>query len=127
MSRWTIATHILLVGLALASEVVILTMDPGPLRAAAAMWLILVAPGWAVLRLIDLPIGLLAGLATAVGISVSISILLALALLYVRLWSVELAVTVLLAMVVTLVLADLPVAGRAVQRWRAAATREEAQ
>jgi uncharacterized membrane protein len=115
MNRWSLASPLLLVGLALASELVVFTLDAGPLRAGLAIWFVLVAPGWAVLRLLDLPMGLLAALTTAIGISISIDILLALSLFYVRWWSVELAMSLLLGIVVIMVVADLPVVRRAVR------------
>lgn len=109
MNRWTLASHLLLIGLALGSEVAVFALDGGPLRAALALSFILVAPGWAIVRLIDLPMDPLARAATSVGISVSIAILIALALFYARVWSVEVATTILVALVVLVVLADLPV------------------
>lgn len=115
MNRLSLASPILLVGLALAAEVAVFASDAGPLRAGLAIWFVLVAPGWAVLRLLDLPMSLLAALTTAIGISVSIDILLALALFYVRLWSVELAMTLLLAIIVIMVVADLPIVRRTVR------------
>lgn len=125
MTRWSLASSILLVELALAAEVAVFTAATGPLRVLLGMWVVLVAPGWAVLRLLDLPMGVVAAAATAVGISMSIDILLALALFYARWWSVELAMTILLAMIVLLVLADLPAVRRAVgRRPRAQAVRD---
>ncbi len=116
MNRWSLASQTLLVGLALAAEIAVFRSVGGPLRAGLAILFVLVAPGWAVVRLLGLPMSLLTFVTTAIGISVSIDILLALTLFYVRLWSVELAMTVLLVIVITLVLADLPVVRRGVRR-----------
>jgi uncharacterized membrane protein len=116
MNRRSLAFPLLLVELAVTAEVIVLTAGASPLRVVLALWFILVAPGWAVLRALDLPMGILAMAATAVGISVSIDILLATALFYARWWSVERAMTILLAMVVVLVMADLPIVRRAGRR-----------
>lgn len=116
MKRWSLASHILLVGLALAAEVVVFTSAAGPLRTGLPILFVLVAPGWAAVRLLGLPMSLLTFVTTAIGISISIDILLAMTLFYVRWWSVELAMTILLVIVITLVLADLPVLRRAVRR-----------
>lgn len=116
MNHRSLASPLLLVELAVAAEVIVFTSGAGPLRVALGLWFVLVAPGWAVLRLLDLPIGVLVVAPTAVGISVSIDILLALALFYVRWWSVELAMTILLVIVVAFLLADLPVIRRAFRR-----------
>lgn len=124
MNRWKIASHIVFIALVMASEVAILAWDPGPLRMGLALWVIFLAPGWAVLRLIEVPMSLTAALATAVGISVSINILLALALFYVGWWSVELATTILLAIVVVLVLAGLPIVRRVARQLWVATTDE---
>jgi len=109
MNRWILASHLLLIGLALASEVAVFALDGGPIRAALALSFILVVPGWAIVRLIDLPMDSLSRVATSIGISLSLAILIALALFYARIWSVELANTILVALVVLVVLADLPV------------------
>jgi uncharacterized membrane protein len=116
MNRRSLVFPLLLVELAVTAEVIVLTSGASPLRVALALWFILVAPGWAVLRALDLPMGVLAMAATAVAISVSIDILVAMALFYARWWSVERAMTILLAMVVVLVMADLPIVRRAVRR-----------
>ena len=116
MKRWSLASHILLVGLALAAEVVVFTSAAGPLRTGLPILFVLVAPGWAAVRLLGLPMSLLTFVTTAIGISISIDILLAMTLFYVRWWSVEVAMTILLVIVITLVLADLPVLRRAVRR-----------
>lgn len=116
MNRRSLASPLLLVELAIATEVILFTSGTGPLRVVLGLWFVLVAPGWAVLRLLDLPMGVLVLAATAVGISVSIDILLALALFYARWWSIELAMTILMAMVIVLVVTDLPVVRRAVRR-----------
>ncbi|MDQ3691491.1 MAG: DUF1616 domain-containing protein [Chloroflexota bacterium] len=109
MNRWSLTSPILLISLALAAEVVVLMSVTSPLRAVLGLWFVLVAPGWAALRLLDLPMRGLASAATAVGISVSIDILVSLALFYLRWWSIQLAMTILLALIVVLVVADLPV------------------
>lgn len=116
MNRWSLTSPILLISLALAAEVVVFMSVTGPLRVVLGLLFVLVAPGWAALRLLDLPMGFLARAATAVGISVSTDIVLSLALFYVRWWSIQLATTILLAMVVVLALADLPVVRRALPR-----------
>jgi uncharacterized membrane protein len=116
MNRRSLVFPLLLVELAVTAEVIVLTSGASPLRVGLALWFILVAPGWAVLRALDLPMGVLAMAATAVAISVSIDILVAMALFYARWWSVERAMTILLAMVVVLVMADLPIVRRAVLR-----------
>lgn len=115
MSRRSLASPLMLLELAVAAEIIVFTSGAGPLRVVLGLGFILFAPGWAVLRLLDMPIGVLVAAATAVGISVSIDILLALALFYARWWSVELAMTILLVMVVVVVLADLPIVRRAVR------------
>lgn len=122
MNRRSLASPILLITLALAAEVVVFMSVTGPVRTVLGLWFVLVAPGWAALRLLRLPMGSLASAATAVGISVSIGILLSLALFYARWWSIHLAMTILLAIVVVLVLADLPVV-RDMLRHRAASPR----
>ena len=107
MNRWSLTSPLLLIVLALGAEVVVFMSVTGSVRVVLGLSFVLVAPGWAALRLVDLPMGVLASAATAVGISVSVDILLSLALFYVRWWSIQLAMTILLAIVVVLVLADL--------------------
>ena len=116
MNRRSLTSPILLMSLALGAEVVVFMSVTGSLRVVLGLWFVLVAPGWAALRLVDLPMGVLASVATAVGISVSVDILLSLALFYVGWWSIQLAMTLLLAMIVVLVLADLPVVRRGLRR-----------
>ncbi len=125
MSRWLLASPILLVALTLAAEVVVFTSVTGPLRAALGLAFVLVAPGWAVLRLLHLPMGIVAAATTAVGISISINILLSLALFYARWWSIELAMSILLLMIIGLVLVDLSLGrGAAFRRAQAVALRD---
>lgn len=116
MNRWSLLSPILLISLALAAEVVVFMSLTSPVRAVLGLWFVLVAPGWAALRLLDLPMRGPASAATVIGISVSIDILLSLALFYVRWWSIQLAMTILLAIVVVLVLADLPVVRHMLRR-----------
>lgn len=116
MNGRSLASSILLVCVALVTEVLVLTSATGPLRVVLGLAFVLVAPGWAILRLLALPMGVLAMTATAIGISVSIDILLSLALFYARWWSVEIAMSILATMIAVLVLMDLPIVRGAVRR-----------
>lgn len=125
MNRWRFTSPILLASLAVGAEAAVLLSVASPLRVVVALLFVLVAPGWAALRLLHVPMGVLASVVTAVGVSVSVDILLSLALFYARLWSIQLAMTILLVVVIVLGLADLPVVRRALRRRAPSAKMQE--
>lgn len=116
MKLWSLVSPLLLVELIVVAEVILFATGAGPLRVVLGLWVILVAPGWAVLRMLDLSTDSLEMAATAVGISVSIDILLALGLFYARVWSIDLAMTILLAIILMAIGADLLGTQRAIAR-----------
>lgn len=127
MNRSSMVSPLLLGAIAMTSEVVVLMSVTGPVRLVVGLLFVLVAPGWAVVRLMKLPMGAVALTATAVAISVSVDVLISLALFYATWWSVELATSILAGAIVLLVLVDLPPVRRAVIRSQWARKRKVVQ
>lgn len=105
--------------LAGATELVVFSNGQGPIRIGLTFIFLVAAPGWAILRLADLDMTLSAYLGLMVGISTGLDMAAASALLYARLWSAELALTIIVAVVVVAVVANLPSA----RRWLGATAR----
>lgn len=95
-----------------ATELVVFSGGHGPIRIGLTFAFLMVAPGWAILRLVDLDLTPSARVGLAVGISTGVEMAVASALLYARLWSAELALTLTVAVVVLAVMANLPSARR---------------
>lgn len=91
-----------------ATELVVFSDGQGPIRIGLTLVFLLLAPGWAVLRAIHLDLTPSTRVGMAVAISTGIEMAAASALLYARLWSAELALTLTVAVVVIAVFADLP-------------------
>jgi len=96
---------LVLTGLA---QMAVLVGIHGPARVAAVFAFLLLAPGWPMVSIADPPLGLLARLGLAIALSISLDMLAATGLLYLRLWSAELAVVVMAFVVVVGVIIDLP-------------------
>lgn len=99
-----------------AAELVVFAQGQGVVRVALTYGFLFVAPGWAVVRIVDPPLDLLARSGLAVAVSVAVDMAVATALLYVRLWSAPLALTVVALFVVVAVLLDLPSSRAAILR-----------
>ena len=127
MSRASVMSALLLAAVALTTELVVLLSVTGPLRLVVGLLFVLAAPGWAVLRLMKLPMDPTALAATAVAISISIDILITMALFYAGWWSVELATSILAGAILLLIFVDAPPGRRAVSRILPAPKREVAQ
>jgi hypothetical protein len=106
-----------------ATELVVFSQGQGPIRIGLTLVFLLAAPGWAILRLVKLNLSLSARLGMAVGISTGLDMAAASALLYARLWSAQVALTLMVAVVVVAVMADLPAA----RRWLVATARQMRQ
>lgn len=100
---------IIMLAIAEATELFVFTGGGGPVRVLFGLTFSLLIPGWAVLRLVRLELEPLTWLAFALAISTAIDIAVALPLLYLGIWSIQLAVTLLVGIVVVLVAIDLPV------------------
>lgn len=106
MSRSEWITTLALLVLAVAAGASVLLSYDGPLRHLFGLWLVLMAPGWALLRLLRLPMSLATLIAASFGISTAVGIVISLLLFYGGLWSVELAASVLTVLVVCAVVGD---------------------
>ena len=91
-----------------ATELVVFADGQGFVRVALAFGFLLVAPGWALVRIVNPPLDLAGRMALAVAVSVAVDMAVATALLYLQAWSAELALTVVVVVVVVSVLLDLP-------------------
>jgi uncharacterized membrane protein len=107
---------IALLALAGATELVVFTDGQGALRVVLAFSFLLLAPGWALVRIVDPPLDLAGRAALAVAVSVAVDMAIATALLYLRAWSAELALTVVVLIVVVSVLLDLPQSRAVIER-----------
>jgi uncharacterized membrane protein len=98
-----------------ATELVVLDGGHSIIRVVFSLGFLLLVPGWAVLQLIDLEEEPLPRIGLAVAVSLSLSMATATALIYARIWSAELGLTVLVAVVVVAVLLDLPISRAVVE------------
>ncbi len=103
-----LSVSVALMLLAGATELVVFSGGQGPIRIGLVLAFLGIAPGWAILRLIDLEMTPSARVAVAVGVSAALDMAVASALLYGRLWSADLALTILVGVVVVAVLVGLP-------------------
>jgi len=113
MSRGVTASVVLML-LAGATELVVFSDGRGPIRIALVLAFLLLAPGWAVLRLAAIEMTLSTRVAVAVALSTGLDMTAASVLLYARLWSSELALTLIVALVVAAALFGLPAARRTI-------------
>jgi uncharacterized membrane protein len=97
-----------------AAQLVVLAGGHGLIRTVLALGFLLLVPGWAILQLIDLDVDLLPRVGIAVAVSASVDMAIATALLYAQLWSAELAITLVVVVVVSTVLLDLPPSRRVI-------------
>lgn len=109
MSGRRLVEPIIMLAIAEATELVVFAGVHGPARVILGATFALIVPGWALIRLIHLEALPLTWLAFAVAISTAIDIVVALPLLYFGIWSIQLAVTLLVGIVVVLVAIDLPI------------------
>lgn len=107
---------VVLLAMAGATELVVFADGHGPVRIALGLAFLLLAPGWAVLRLVDPPLDNAGRVAIVVAVSVAVDMAVATTLLYLRIWSSELALSVVVLFVVVGVLLDLPSSRAALQR-----------
>lgn len=110
------AMPILLLALAGATELVVFTNGQGVVRIGLVFGFLLLAPGWALLQIVDPPLDLPGRLALAAAVSVAVDMTVATALLYLRTWSAELGLTAVVVIVVVSVLVDLPQSRSAIER-----------
>ncbi len=111
MSRGA-GTSVALMLMAVTTELVVFSNGHGPIRVALAATFLLLAPGWAIQQLAHLEMTLSARIALALGISTAVDMAAASVLLYTRLWSMDLALTIVVAVVLAAVVTELPAAGR---------------
>jgi hypothetical protein len=97
-----------------ATDLVVWSDGQGPMRIGLSIAFLLLVPGWAILRVVDPPLDIVASIGLAVGISVAVDMAVATGLLYARVWSVGLALGVVTVIVVVAVLLDLPAARHAI-------------
>lgn len=107
-----------------AAELVVLADGQGPVRIALIFGFLFFAPGWVVVRLVDPPLDLVTRIGLAVAVSLAVSMAVATVLLYLRVWYMPMALTIVAAFVVLGVLLDLPgsrsaITSRARQAWTA--------
>lgn len=98
-----------------ATELVVFSEGHGFIRIALALTFLLVVPGWALLRVTGLQMTASARIGLAIGMSICVDMLVATGLLYARLWSADLALTMIVAVVVAAVMLDLPTARIAIR------------
>jgi hypothetical protein len=113
MSRGLGASAVLVL-LAGATELVVFSDGQGPIRISLVLAFLGIAPGWAILRLVDLEMAPSARIGIAIGVSAGLDMAVASALLYGRLWSADLALTILVGIVIVAVLLGLPSARRTI-------------
>jgi hypothetical protein len=101
--------------LAGATELVVFSDGHGPIRLGLVLAFLFVAPGWALVRLIGLEMSPMSRIGLALGVSIAIDMAAASIILYARIWSAELALTLVVAVVVLAVLLDLPPSRRSIQ------------
>jgi hypothetical protein len=94
--------------LAGAAELVVFADGQGPVRVALVFVFLMLAPGWVAVRLIDPPLDLPSRLGLAVALSLALSMAVATVLLYLRFWSMPVALTIVVGLTVIGVLLDLP-------------------
>ena len=111
---------IVLLSAAAATQLAVAVSGEGPIRVALGLGFTLLAPGWAILRLIRPPADLFVWVGLSVAISSSLGALIALGLFYARLWSVQLALSILVVIVVAAVAIDIPAVRRKIVDVRAA-------
>jgi uncharacterized membrane protein len=98
-----------------ATELVVFADGHGPVRVGLAFAFLMLVPGWALLRVTGLQMTTSARIGMAVGLSICVDMLVATGLLYARVWSAALGLTVIVAVVVASVLMDLPSARMAIR------------
>lgn len=129
MHRRRLVEPIIILAIAEATELLVFAGGEGPARLVFGLTFALLVPGWALLRLVRLETDRLTWLTLAVATSTAIDIGVVLPLLYAGIWSIHLAVTLLVGIIVVLVAIDLPVIRRrlramaegtflALNRWR---------
>ena len=101
--------------LAGATELVVFSDGHGPIRLGLVLAFLFFAPGWALVRLIDLEMSPMSRIGLALGVSIGVDMAAASIILYARVWSAELALTLVVAVVVLAVLLDLPPSRRSIQ------------
>ena len=106
---------IILLSTAMATELVVFAGGHGAIRVALALGFLFLAPGWAIVRLTTLDLDGVTFIGLAVAISASIDMMVATLLLYLRVWSAELALTIIVLGVVLAILLDLPSARTAIE------------
>jgi len=99
-----------------ATELLVSSDGQGPVRIATSVGFLLLVPGWAVLRMVDPPVDLVTGAGLAIAISVGLDMAVATTLLYLRIWSVGLALAIISALVVLAILLGLPASRAAIGR-----------
>jgi xanthine/uracil permease len=99
-----------------ATELVVFAGGHGAIRVGLALGFLLLAPGWAILRLIDLDLDGVSFIGLAVALSACVDMAVATALLYARVWSAELALTAIVLGVVVAIILDLPTARTTIDR-----------
>jgi RsiW-degrading membrane proteinase PrsW (M82 family) len=120
---------IVILAVAGATELLVFASGVGPARTVFGLVFALLVPGWAVLRLVRLASDPLTWMAFAVAISTAMDIAVVLPLFYLGIWSIQLAVTLLVGIIVVLFAIDLSVTRRwlgglaaetivALNRWR---------
>lgn len=120
--RYSVPAFLLLA--AGATDLVVWANGQGPVRIGLSVAFLLLVPGWAILRVVDPPLDIVASLGLAVGISVAVDMAVATGLLYLRLWSVQLALGIVTIIVLAAVLLALPaprhaIASEARRAWSA--------
>lgn len=105
---------IVLLSTAMATELVVFAGGHGAIRVVLALGFLLLGPGWAIVRLTTLDLDGLTLIGLSVGISAGVDMMVATVLLYARIWSAELALTIIVLGVVLVILLDLPSARSAI-------------
>jgi uncharacterized membrane protein len=110
-----LAVSVALLALSGAAQLVVFADGQGVVRVGLVFGFLLLAPGWALMRIVDPPLDRGGRAALAVAVSVAVDMAVATALLYLRVWSVELALSAVVVIVAVSVLLDLPSSRAAIQ------------
>ncbi|HEX5038609.1 MAG TPA: hypothetical protein VFW95_00560 [Candidatus Limnocylindria bacterium] len=108
MSGRSVAVTVTLVAVTMATLLLVVSDGTGVLRVGLGLGVALLVPGLAALRLLRLATDLISTIGLAVALSTTIDIAIVLPMFYLRVWSIELAVTMLTFVILALVALGIP-------------------
>ena len=116
MTGRSVAVTVALAAITMATLLLVVSDGTGVLRVGLGLGVALLVPGWAALRLLRLDIDVISSIGLAVALSTTIDIAIVLPMFYLRVWSIELAVTMLTFVILALVALGIPFVRRGIYR-----------